>query len=45
MTSMRRWAIPMAVLGTVATGVAVTLLWLLLARPVALAQVLGGGTF
>ena len=41
MAMMQRWAIPMAVLGAVATGVGVLLVWLLLTKPVVLAQVLG----
>ena len=45
MAAMNRWLIPMAVLGAVATGVGITLLWLLLTRPVMLAQALSGGTF
>jgi hypothetical protein len=45
MAAMNRWLIPMAVLGAAATGVAVTLMWLLLTRPVMLAQALTGGGF
>jgi len=45
MAAMNRWLIPMAVLGAVATGVGLTLLWLLLTRPVMLAQALSGDTF
>jgi len=45
MAAMNRWLIPMAVLGAVATGVGLTLLWLLLTRPVMLAQALSGATF
>jgi hypothetical protein len=45
MATMQRWAVPMAVLGAVATGVGLTLLWLVLTRPVALAQALGGAAF
>ena len=45
MAAMNRWLMPMAVLGAVATGVGLTLLWLLLTRPVMLAQAFSGGTF
>ena len=45
MAAMNRWLIPMAVLGAVATGVGVTLLWLVLTRPVLLAQALSGDVF
>ncbi len=45
MATMRRLAIPMAVLGALATGVALTLLWLVLTRPVALAQALSDSAF
>jgi hypothetical protein len=45
MAAMNRWLIPMAVLGTVATGVGIMLLWLLLTRPVMLAQALSSGSF
>lgn len=45
MAAMNRWLIPMAVLGAVAAGVGVTLVWLVLTRPVLLAQALSGGVF
>ena len=45
MARMQRWAVPMAVLGGVATTVALTLLWLVLTRPVALAQALSDRAF
>ena len=45
MAAMNRWLIPMAVLGAVATGVGATLLWLVLTRPVMLAQALTGSAF